>query len=83
MHELMLMMAKVMPPEMLANDIKEAATEYLITKSPESLKKLTVFCVLLASKESMGERDVFEVSKELDEQKRIKERLNSEKVVSQ
>lgn len=79
MTDLILLMGKMMPMEMIAEEIKEASTEYLLTKSEESKKKLTMYSVLLATKEAVGDRDIDKLSKDLEETKRIQERLNSEK----
>ena len=77
MQDLLLLMAQLMPEEDLIEEIKSLSTEYTITKDEETKKKLQMYCTLLVTKEATQGKDIAKISKELEETKRIRERMNT------
>jgi hypothetical protein len=78
MQDLLLLFAKVMPEEMIIEQIEESLTEYKITRTDEAKKKLTMYCMLMATKSGTEGKDIEQITHELGEVRRIKERMNSE-----
>lgn len=77
MTELLLLMGKLMPEDKLIEMIAKDATEYGLTKNPETKKKMLTTCMILLAKEATEGKDIKEVANSLEETKRIHERLNS------
>jgi hypothetical protein len=75
--------AKLIPEADLIERIRFYASEYFnpLASEPkaETKKKLVMFCMLLLSKDTLGDKDINEVVSKVEEVVRIKERLNSEK----
>lgn len=77
--DLMLLMAEIMPEEMLLEQIQEKLTAYKITRSKEDKNILTMYCMLLLSKEAGEEHGFDKIKKDAEQVFAIKDRLNASK----
>lgn len=55
MRDVLLMLTAAMTDEMLIEEVETAISEYRADKSPEKKKKLHIVCLMLASKNFVGD----------------------------
>lgn len=73
-------MGKILPEEKIIEEIKDLSTQWLLAPTEETKRQLSSFCMLLLSKQATEGKDIAEVSKQLEQTKRIQERLSDEKL---
>lgn len=78
MHNLMLMLAAVMPEEMILEEITEALTSYKIDPTKEAKQKLLTSCMLFASKQAAenAPKGVTGLMEDMDRMKATEDFLN-------
>lgn len=80
MQELVLLFAQIIPEEILLEEIEQALIEFKVTASEDSKNKLAMYCMFFCTKVGTKGKDITEMSKQMSEMSRIKERMNHEKV---
>lgn len=55
MRDLMLMLTAAMTDEMLIEELEKAISEFKISKTPETKKKLQIVCLMCAGKHMVGD----------------------------
>lgn len=70
MTELLVIMAKLMPEEVLIDHLKEAIDEYK-TGDKGSKDKLAYICILIATRFGSEGKDPMEMAKELSENRQL------------
>lgn len=68
MNDLLIMMAEILPVDLILEQMEESLKEYKLTKSEDSKKALIIACMIFANKhviEKVGSAD--KLMKDLDE----------------
>jgi hypothetical protein len=73
MHELMLLMAKAMPIDMLIEHMEKAIIDYKTDPTKENRQKLGTLCLLFTSKEVIDNTggDVLKTIKDVTEHRKV------------
>lgn len=73
MIELGLIMAKILPSEVLIEELEERLKAYKITESKEDYQKFVTCCIMIAMKEATEHEGMESILEKIDRHKRLDE----------
>lgn len=73
MKELLIILSKSMPEEMLMQELKEATESYITDQNKESKSKLSMFCMMVACRFSTEQHDSHELITEFEKRDKARD----------